>query len=113
MNINHHYLALSDNYLFSRIASKINAYKAAHPDEQIIRLGIGDVTRPLVPAVVTALREASQEMGVASTFRGYGEEQGYSFLRSAICGYYATKGVTLPESDIFISDGAKSDLGNI
>ena len=113
MHINRHHSELSDNYLFSRIAQKVNAYKADHPDQRIIRLGIGDVTRPLVPCVIDAMYEAVAEMGNADTFRGYGEEQGYGFLRKAICEYYLTKGVSLPETDVFISDGAKSDLGNI
>lgn len=113
MTINTNYLNLQDSYLFSRIAQKMNEYKAAHPEKSIIRLGIGDVTLPLAPAVVEALHAAVAEMACADTFRGYGEEQGYAFLRQAVSGYYAQKGVTLSEDEIFISDGAKSDLGNI
>ncbi len=113
MKINSHYQNLQDSYLFSLIAKKVNEYKAANPDKEIIRLGIGDVTRPLVPVVVNALTSAVSDMGKAESFRGYGEEQGYGFLRQAVCGYYAKKGVSLSDDEVFISDGAKSDLGNI
>ena len=113
MKINENYLALKESYLFSDIAKKVAAFAAAHPEASIIRLGIGDVTLPLVPAVVEALESASREMGVKETFRGYGPEQGYGFLKDAIKDYYAAKGVSLESDEIFISDGAKSDLGNI
>jgi len=113
MNINKNYLNLKESYLFSLVGKKVKDYKAQNPDKQIISLGIGDVTRPLVPAVVEALKKASLEMGEKETFRGYGEEQGYTFLRKAVCGYYGKKGVSLSEDEVFISDGAKSDLGNI
>lgn len=113
MNINSNYLNLKDNYLFSLIAKKVNEFKVKNPEKDIIRLGIGDVTLPLVPAVVEAMDKAVLEMGDIKTFIGYGEEQGYGFLRQAVCGYYAKKGVVLDENEIFISDGAKSDLGNI
>lgn len=113
MKINENYLNLQDSYLFSIIAKKVNEYKAENPDKDVIRLGIGDVTRPLVPAVVAAMQKAVLEMGNAETFRGYGEEQGYVFLRQSIAKYYAKKGVTLSDNEVFISDGAKSDLGNI
>ena len=113
MNINANYLNLNDSYLFSTIAKKIKDYKSTHPEKQIIRLGIGDVTLPLPHAAVEAMNKAVMEMGEASTFKGYGEEQGYLFLRQAICGYYAQKGVNLKDDEVFISDGAKSDLGNI
>ena len=113
MKINENYLALKESYLFSDIAKKVAAFAAAHPEAAIIRLGIGDVTLPLVPAVVEALESASREMGVKETFRGYGPEQGYGFLKDAIKDYYAAKGVSLESDEIFISDGAKSDLGNI
>ena len=113
MKINENYLALKESYLFSDIAKKVAAFTAAHPEASIIRLGIGDVTLPLVPAVVEALESASREMGVKETFRGYGPEQGYGFLKDAIKDYYAAKGVSLESEEIFISDGAKSDLGNI
>jgi len=113
MNINQNFLKLQTSYLFSGIAKKVKEFTAANPDKQVIRLGIGDVTLPLVPAVIKAMQQAVSEMGNASTFRGYGDEQGYAFLRQAICGYYAKKGVTLSDDEIFVSDGAKSDLGNI
>jgi len=113
MNINRNFLNLKDSYLFSEIAKKVKDHVAKNPDKQIIRLGIGDVTLPLVPAVINAMQQAVAEMSNAATFRGYGEEQGYAFLRQAICGYYAKKNVELGEDEIFVSDGAKSDLGNI
>lgn len=113
MKINANYLSLKESYLFSDIAKKVSAYTAAHPEAAVIRLGIGDVTLPLAPTVTAALEEAAHEMGSAATFRGYGPEQGYAFLRDAIRDYYAVKGVTLDSDEIFVSDGAKSDLGNI
>ena len=113
MNINQNYLQLENSYLFSRISQRVNKYKAENPDRSVISLGIGDVTLPLAPAIIAAMSDAVAEMGDAASFRGYGEEQGYSFLRQAICGHYAKKNVSLDESEVFISDGAKSDLGNI
>ena len=113
MRINANYQNLADSYLFSTIARRVNAYQEAHPDAEIIRLGIGDVTQPLCPAVIQALQAAVAEMGRAETFRGYGPEQGYGFLREAVAGYYAARGVSLDPEEIFISDGAKSDIGNI
>ena len=113
MKINRHYGELKDSYLFSTIAHKVAAYSAAHPDKNIIRLGIGDVTLPLCPAVVEAMQAAVAEMGTKETFRGYGPEQGYDFLAEAVAGYYGERGIRLDRSEIFISDGAKSDLGNI
>ncbi len=113
MKINENYLNLKDSYLFSTIARKVNEYKSANPDKNVIRLGIGDVTLPLAPVVVDAMKKASDEMGVAASFRGYGEEQGYAFLRNAVANYYSLKNVDFDENDVFISDGAKSDLGNI
>ncbi|MCL2088316.1 MAG: LL-diaminopimelate aminotransferase [Oscillospiraceae bacterium] len=113
MKINRHYLRLKESYLFSGIAKKIKEYSVKNPDRKIIRLGIGDVTLPLSRSVTDAMREAVSEMSSAETFRGYGEEQGYEFLRQAICGYYGKKGVTLSNDEVFVSDGAKSDLGNI
>ena len=113
MQINSNYLNLQDSYLFSTIAKKVNAFQAANPQASIIRLGIGDVTLPLCDAVVQALHDAVSEMGVKETFKGYGPEQGYGFLKDAIQHYYASHGVTLKSDEIFISDGAKSDLGNI
>ena len=113
MKINHHYLELEQSYLFTTIAHKVSAFQAAHPEKSIIRLGIGDVTLPLCGAVVKALEDASAEMGVKETFHGYGPEQGYDFLKQAIADYYQEKGVTLALDEIFVSDGAKSDVGNI
>lgn len=113
MKVNNNYLNLEDSYLFSLIAKKVNEYKLHNPQKDIIRLGIGDVTLPLVPAVTDAIKKAIMEMGNADRFKGYGEEQGYSFLRNAICDYYEKKDVALDEAEVFISDGAKSDLGNI
>lgn len=113
MKINEHYQNLAESYLFSTIADKVEAYTKAHPDQEIIRMGIGDVTQPLCPAVIRAMQQAVAEMGVQKTFHGYGPEQGYAFLKRAIQGYYQEKGVDLALDEIFISDGAKSDLGNI
>ncbi len=113
MNLNANYLKLNESYLFSTIAKKVNAYAEAHPDKKILRMGIGDVTLPLAPAVVTAMRRAAGEMGEKETFRGYGPEQGYPFLKNAIQSYYAARGISLEEDEIFVSDGAKSDVGNI
>ena len=114
MKINRNYLNLGENYLFSEVARRAAAFKEAHPDADIIKLGIGDVTLPLCQASVDAMREAASEMGVKETFRGYGPEQGYAFLRDAVRDYYLSEdGVALDSSEIFISDGAKSDLGNI
>jgi len=113
MNINKNYLNLEASYLFSTIAKKVNEYSAANPDKNIIRLGIGDVTLPLCNAVVSAMKTAVDEMGVQETFRGYGPEQGYDFLKNEIKNYYSKHNVELELDEIFISDGAKSDLGNI
>ena len=113
MKINRHYLELEQSYLFTTISHKVAAYQEAHPEANIIRLGIGDVTLPLCGAVVKALEEASAEMGVKETFHGYGPEQGYDFLKQAIADYYKEKNVSLELDEIFISDGAKSDVGNI
>ena len=113
MNINKNYLNLEDSYLFSSIAKKVNEFSIKNPSLNIIRLGIGDVTLPLAPAVTAAIKKAADEMGVKETFKGYGPEQGYPFLREALKKYYAGKNVNLETDEIFISDGAKSDLGNI
>ncbi len=113
MHINTHYRQLQESYLFSDIAHRVAAFSQEHPKERVIRLGIGDVTRPLPPTVVGAMEQAVREMGQAATFRGYGPEQGYDFLREAVSGYYAGRGVAVDPEEIFISDGAKSDLGNI
>ena len=111
--INRGYLQLKDSYLFTDIASRVAAYAKAHPDADIIRLGIGDVTLPLAPTVTDAMKRAADEMGKKETFRGYGPEQGYPFLREAISRYYASHGVKVGTDEILVSDGAKSDLGNI
>ena len=111
--INTNYLQLQESYLFSTIARKVREHAAAHPDQNILRLGIGDVTLPLSPAVTEAMARAVTEMGQAASFKGYGDEQGYGFLREAVCGYYARKGVNLRDDEVFVSDGAKSDLGNL
>lgn len=113
MKINGHYSQLQQSYLFSEIASRVNTFKAENPQADIIRLGIGDVTKPLCPAVIDALGAAVTEMGSANTFRGYGPEQGYDFLREAIRDYYGGRGVRLQADEVFVSDGAKSDIGNI
>lgn len=113
MKINNHYLDLQDSYLFSTIAKKVNEYQAAHPEADVIRLGIGDVTMPLVPAVIEALHGAVDDMGKKETFHGYGPEQGYGFLKEALQKYYQSHGVELEQDEIFVSDGAKSDCGNI
>ena len=113
MKINEHYKDLADSYLFSTIAKKVQEYENNHPEQEIIRMGIGDVTQPLCPAVIQAMEQAVHEMGVKETFRGYGPEQGYDFLKKALQGYYQRKGVSLELDEIFVSDGAKSDLGNI
>lgn len=113
--INQNYLKLNESYLFAEIARRIREWQSAHPElsSQLIRMGIGDVTRPLPKTVVDAMVKAAQEMGVAETFHGYGPEQGYDFLKTAIQSYYKKFGVELALDEIFISDGAKSDLGNI
>ena len=113
MQINTNYDNLEQSYLFSTIARKVREYSASHPEADIIRLGIGDVTRPLVPAVIDALHAAVEDQAKQETFHGYGDEQGYDFLHEALVGYYKTHGVELATGEIFISDGAKSDLGNI
>lgn len=113
MQINRHFLEVADSYLFSTIAHKVNEYTASNPDKKIIRLGIGDVTRPLAPAVIDALHAAVDDMSKAETFHGYGPEQGYDFLKESLQGYYASHGVKLDLDEIFVSDGAKSDVGNI
>ena len=112
MRRNEHFDELEQSYLFSTIAHKVQAYSEAHPQADLIRMGIGDVTQPICPAVIAALHEAVDEMADKRTFKGYGPEQGYPFLREAIQAYYANFGVALEANEIFVSDGAKSDLGN-
>ena len=107
------YLKLSESYLFSEIARKVNDYKKKHPEADVISLGIGDVTQPLAPAVVGALHKAADEMAVAASFRGYGPERGYDFLREAIVeNDFRRHGIDVEADEIFVSDGAKSDTGN-
>ena len=113
MKMNQHYNELKASYLFVDINHRVAAFQQAHPDREVIRLGIGDVTRPLAKSVVKAMQDAVQEMGTAEGFHGYGPEQGYDFLRNAVQGYYAQHGVQLEADEIFISDGAKSDLANV
>ena len=113
MNINENYLNLEESYLFSTVAKKVAQYTSENPDKKVIRLGIGDVTLPLCNAVIGAMHKAVDEMGSQSTFRGYGPEQGYDFLRDAVKNYYLKRNVELDTDEIFISDGAKSDIGNI
>lgn len=110
---NENFLELKESYLFSEVAKRVSTYKENHPEADVIRLGIGDVTLPLGRTVIEAMHSAADEMGRAETFRGYGPEQGYDFLRQAIAGHYRGFGVELDEDEIFVSDGAKSDTGNI
>lgn len=113
MNINGNYKNLNESYLFSTIAKKVNDFALKNSDIEILKLGIGDVTLPLCPAVIEALHTAVDEMSKKETFKGYGPEQGYDFLKTAIQNYYKNFNVSLDLNEIFISDGAKSDLGNI
>ena len=114
VKVNEQYAKLPGNYLFSEIARRVAAFSAEHPDVNLIRLGIGDVTRPLAPAVVEAMRKAVSEMGQRETFRGYGPEQGYEFLRNAIAEHdFRARDAEVAPDEIFVSDGAKSDCGNI
>lgn len=114
MKLNHNYDNVKDSYLFVEIAKRVSAFTAAHPDAPVIRMGIGDVTRPLAPCVVEAGLKAMKEMGKAETFRGYSpDSQGYPFLRERISEYYARFGVKVDPREIHVSDGAKSDCGNI
>lgn len=113
MKTNTNYQNIADSYLFSTVAKKVNEFAAKYPDKKIIKLGIGDVTLPLCKEVVKALKNASEEMGIKESFHGYGPEQGYEFLKTKLQKCYETHGVKLDNDEIFISDGAKSDLGNI
>ena len=114
MKLNKHYTELNESYLFSTIARKVREFQAANPERDVIRLGIGDVTLPLAASVTEAMHKAVDEQGRKESFHGYiPSEQGYEFLRQAIQRYYAKNGVTLDISEIFVSDGAKSDLGNL
>ena len=112
--VNEHFLKLPNNYLFADIAKKVNAFRVSHPRDKVISLGIGDVTRPLCPAVIEAMHKAVDEMANTATFRGYGPEHGYDFLREAIIkNDFLPRGIHLDPNEIFINDGAKSDTGNI
>ena len=111
--LNSNYGNLKESYLFSDIARRVSEFSEKNPDRRIIKMGIGDVTRPLCKAVTDALKKASDEMGTAEGFHGYGPEQGYAFLRDAVRDYYKKYGVSVDSNEIFISDGAKSDVGNI
>jgi LL-diaminopimelate aminotransferase len=114
IRINENYLKLKASYLFSDIAKRVSAYVAANPSKPVIRLGIGDVTEPLLPVSIAALHAATDEMAVRATFKGYGPEQGYAFLREAIQQHdYAARGCPIEADEIFVSDGAKCDCGNI
>lgn len=113
IRLNEHFEDLEEQYLFSGIAQRIAAYRAAHPEKRILRLGVGDVTLPLGRCVVEALRRATDEMGEKKTFRGYAPESGYDFLREAISADYAGRGVRVDAGEVFVSDGAKSTLGNL
>ena len=111
--VNEQFLKLPGNYLFAEVAKQVAAFKAAHPQQRVISLGIGDVTRPLCPAVIDALHRATDEMGQHEKFHGYGPERGYSFLREAIIANdYVPRGIALEADEVFVNDGAKSDTGN-
>ncbi len=111
--LNENYLNLKESYLFSEIAHRVNNYIVHNPDKKVIRLGIGDVTLPISPTVIAKLHEGVEELGSADTFKGYGPEQGYEFLRSAIVDYYSQNKISIVSDEVFVSDGAKSDTGNI
>jgi len=113
MKVNKKFDNLVPNYLFAEIAKRVNDYQSANPDKDVIRLGIGDVTLPLAPVVVEALKKGADDLAKKETFKGYPDYEGYEFLRKAISDYYASFGVTVSADEILISDGAKSDCGNI
>ena len=113
MKVNKNYLNLIESYLFSTIGKKVSEYRTLHPEAKLISLGIGDVTRPLCSTVIEAMHVGIDEMSIKETFKGYGPEQGYAFLREAISHYYLERNTKVIPEEIFISDGAKSDLGNI
>ncbi|MCI8369425.1 MAG: LL-diaminopimelate aminotransferase [Clostridia bacterium] len=113
MKFNENFKDIAENYLFAEVAVRAAKYTAAHPDKKVLKLGIGDVTLPLAPAVISALHSAVDEMAVKESFKGYGPYEGYGFLREGIKDYYKRMGVELAADEIFVSDGAKSDLGNI
>ncbi len=113
IKLNDNFGRIKESYLFSDIAKKVSAYQKENPDKEIIRLGIGDVTLPLTPCVTDAMRKAVEEQSVKGSFRGYAPEYGYDFIRQAVADYYSRKGVALSADEIYVGDGAKSDLGNI
>lgn len=113
MNFNKNFNDIADSYLFAEVANRVAAFTKANPDKKVIKLGIGDVTLPLVPEVIKALHGAVDDMAKSETFKGYGPYEGYDFLRESIQSYYSEMGVDLGLEEIFVSDGAKSDLGNI
>ena len=113
LKINENYLKLQESYLFSTISKRVSEYSAKNPDKKIIRMGIGDVMGPLGESVVKSMTDAAGQMGSKEGFHGYGPEQGYDFLKDAVVSYYGERDVTLDKDEVFISDGAKSDLGNI
>ena len=113
IKLNENFFNVKKSYLFSEIAKRVKEYSEKNPDKKIIRLGIGDVTLPLPRVAVTALKKAADEMGSAATFRGYAPEYGYDFLREKIADYYKRFSVSRNSEEIFVSDGAKSDVGNI
>ncbi len=113
MNYNLNFNDIGESYLFAEVANRVAAYSKAHPDKKVLKLGIGDVTLPLAPAVISALHSAVDDMSKSETFKGYGPYEGYGFLRESIQNYYKENGVSVALSEIFVSDGAKSDLGNI
>lgn len=110
IKINENFLELQDSYLFSTIAKKVADFQTQNPEKKVIKLGIGDVTRPIVPAVIEAMKKAVEEQGKKETFRGYGPEQGYDFLREKIVEFdYKKRGVEISPDETFVSDGAKCD----
>ncbi len=111
--LNENFLNMAESYLFSEINHRVDSYTAQHPDKKVIRLGIGDVTLPLGSVIIDALHRAVDDQASAATFKGYGPEQGYDFLRGAISDYYGSRNISIDTDDIFISDGAKSDTGNL
>ena len=113
MKINKNFDELAESYLFAEVARRTKIFADAHPEVRIIKMGIGDVTLPLAPAVSDAMKKAADEMAVKETFKGYPEYEGYEFLRNAISGYYGSFGVSVSSDEIFVNDGAKSDCGNI
>ena len=112
--INDNYLKLKAGYLFPEIGRRVKAFAAAHPDARVIRMGIGDVTEPLAPAIIQAMHRAVDEMANRATFKGYGDEQGYAFLREAVArNDFQSRGCDVAADEVFISDGSKCDTGNI